>query len=46
VYWLDENATVIGFGFLEQQSSLTGIPGLSPRQAPAAPQQQKPSTVH
>ena len=45
VYWLDENATVIGFGFLEQQSSLTGIPGLSPRQAPAAPQQQKPSTV-
>jgi hypothetical protein len=46
LYWVDKDTTGMGFGFLEQQGSLTGVPGLSHRQVQSTPQHKKPSIVH
>jgi hypothetical protein len=41
LYWLDEDETVVGLGFIEQQGSLTAVPGLKKRQAQATPKQKR-----
>jgi hypothetical protein len=41
LYWLDEDGTVIGFGFIEQQDSLAGLPGLQEAPAKTSSKQKK-----